>query len=114
MANIRSAPLLADALTSTNERPPQNELLQAVVANLRSPELTEIEARISAVIEDEAVFTKKTTQRMLEFLFAVRPKVCSFLDVTRHTFGESFNDMEKLVVLYMCVAIHLPHCDTRG
>ena len=98
--NIRSAPLLADALTSTNERPPTNELLAAVVENLRSPELVEIESRILAVIDDEAVFTKKTSIRMLECLFAVRPKVCSFLDVTRQTLHDSIRDMEGLVANY--------------
>ena len=97
---LRTAPLLADALTSTDTAPPANELLQAVVANLRSAELAGMEARIEAVIDEEAAFKKKTSQRMFECLFAVRPKVCSFLDVTRQTLHESIHDMEELAVHY--------------
>ena len=36
---LRAAPLLAAALTSNGEAPPQNDLLKAVVANLSSPDL---------------------------------------------------------------------------
>ena len=61
-STIRSAPLLAAALTSSNERPPENELLQMVVANLRAPELTQMEARIGAVIDENAAFAKKVRE----------------------------------------------------
>ena len=98
--------MLADALTSIDERPPSNELLRAVIDNLRSPNIAEMEARIGTVIEDESTFVKKTSQRMLECLFAVRPKVCSFLDVTRQTLHASIKDMENLVSCYMCAHLH--------
>lgn len=71
-ATLRAAPLLAGALTSSGEAPPTNELLQAVVSNLESEELCAMEARINAVVDDEAVFRKRTSQRMLECLFAIK------------------------------------------
>ena len=76
---IRSAPLLAAALTSNGERPLANELLRAIVANLSSPELQQMEERIASEIDPEATFAKRTSQRMLECIFALRPKAGSFL-----------------------------------
>ena len=99
-AVLRTAPLLGAALTSSGHELPQNELLQAIVDNLTSPELTELASHIDTVIDEDASFARKTSQRMLECLFAVRPKVCSFLDVTRQTLGDSTRDMDSLVASY--------------
>ena len=99
-AVLRTAPLLGAALTSSGHELPQNELLKAIVDNLTSPELTELASHIDTVIDEDASFARKTSQRMLECLFAVRPKVCSFLDVTRQTLGDSTRDMDSLVASY--------------
>ena len=99
-AAVRAAPRLADALTSTGEEQPRNELLQAVVANLQDPELEAMEARISSIIDDEASFRKLTSQRMLECLFAIRSKVCSFIDVARVSLRDSTTEMELLTGEY--------------
>lgn len=93
---LKAAPTLAAALTANGNEMPQNELLRMIVANLTSPELAAIEENIESVIDDEATFCKRTSQRMLECLFAVRPKVCSFLDVTRQTLGDSTNEMDNI------------------
>jgi hypothetical protein len=59
--------------------------------------VAEVEAHIDAIVADDAAYSKRTSQRMLECLFAIKPKVCSFLDVTRQTLSESTRDMEHLV-----------------
>jgi len=117
-ATLRAAPVLAAALTSNDEDPPRNELLERIVANLRTPELAEMEELIGAVIDDQACFSKKTSQRMLECLFAVRSKVCSFLDVQLATLEESYKDMEDLVAQYVeefgLSELKLNYTDRRG
>ena len=45
------------------------------MGNLASDEIDELCTRIHAIIDDEAIFRKQTSQRMLECLFAVRSKV---------------------------------------
>ena len=90
-AVLRAAPLLAAALTASGQEPPTNALLTAIVGNLTDPGLAKLEARIDAVIDDDATFAKRTSQRMLECLFAVRakravPKLCRSPPRTRLRF----------------------------
>ena len=63
-------------------------------------------------------YCTRTSQRMLECLFAVKPKVCSFLDVTRQTLGDSNNDMDRLVAGYVdthaLTDLKLVYTDRRG
>ena len=59
----------------SDQEEPSNVLLQKIVANLNAPELDEMQELIDSVIDEEASFSRKTSQRMLECLFAVRSKV---------------------------------------
>ena len=117
---LRAAPLLAAALTSEgNGQPPmRNELLCKIVDNLTSPELEEMAQRIDAVIEEDAAYCRKASQHMFECLFAVKSKVCSFLDVTRTTLIESAADMENIIAAYSdtygITDIRLVYSDRRG
>ena len=63
------------ALPALPSLPPSPQLLRAIVGNLASDEIDELCTRIHAIIDDEAIFRKQTSQRMLECLFAVRSKV---------------------------------------
>jgi DNA mismatch repair protein MSH4 len=94
---LRTAPVLAAALSASGTDPPHNALLLKICENLSTPEVAEVEAHIDAIVADDAAYSKRTSQRMLECLFAIKPKVCSFLDVTRQTLSESTRDMEHLV-----------------
>ena len=70
-----SPPYLPYPLPALPYLPPSPQLLRAIVGNLASDEIDELSMRIHAVIDDEAIFRKQTSQRMLECLFAVRSKV---------------------------------------
>lgn len=95
-AALSAAPQLADALTSSGEAPPSNELLRKVVENLSSSDLVRLADHIAEVIDDESTFRKRTSQRMLDCLYAIRSKLCTFIDVARETLDDSIMEMEQL------------------
>ena len=73
---------------------------------------------IGETIEEDATFCKRNSQRMLECIFAVKEKVCSFLDVTRQTLHDSTADMDALVASYTeklaLTDLKLAYTDRRG
>lgn len=99
-ASLAAAPLLAAALTSSGEAPPENELLCAIVGNLGSPDLEAMRAMIDELIEEDTAYDKRASQRALACLFAVKKGASRVLDVLRQTLMETTQDMDRLVCHY--------------
>lgn len=97
---LRIAPTLAMALSSNGEAPPENKLLVAICRNLQDEELLKMESAIDTVIEADAIYDKRASQRLLQCLFSVKHNVNNLLDVSRQTLGELTRDMEALTEYY--------------
>ena len=97
---LRLAPTLAMALSSNGQVAPENNLLTTIQRNLQDEELAEMESAIDTVIEADAVYDKRASQRLLQSLFSIKHSVNNLLDVSRQTLGELTRDMEALTEHY--------------
>jgi DNA mismatch repair ATPase MutS len=71
-----------------------------VLQNLRAPELAQLLQWIDEIVEVDAVFDRRSSQRLLQCLFSVKPGVKTTLDLCRQTLGESTQEMERLLQGY--------------
>jgi DNA mismatch repair ATPase MutS len=88
------------ALSSNGQVAPENNLLTTIQRNLQDEELAEMESAIDTVIEADAVYDKRASQRLLQSLFSIKHSVNNLLDVSRQTLGELTRDMEALTEHY--------------
>ena len=71
-----------------------------VLQNLLAPELAQLLQWIDEIVEVDAVFDRRSSQRLLQCLFSVKPGVKTTLDLCRQTLGESTQEMERLLESY--------------
>ena len=71
-----------------------------MLQNLRASELAQLLQWIDEIVEVDAVFDRRSSQRLLQCLFSVKPGVKTTLDLCRQTLGESTQEMERLLQGY--------------